>query len=254
VAGDGGVLGTGNGRRSMARVVEGGLARLGTDYLDLLWVHFPDTVTPVEKIMGAFDDLIHAGKILYGGLSNFPAWRAARAATLAELRGLAPLTAVQFEYSLVEREILPMAQALGLGTALWSPLGGGLLTGKYRTGSAGRLSDLGRLVHVEDEARKTAVVDALLAVAADLGVPPARVATAWLREHAARVSTALVPIIGPRTIEQLDDYLAALDVRLDEAQYRRLDEVSQPDLGQPARPRPAARPGRRPASHHPRRR
>ncbi len=237
VAGDGGVLGTGNGRRSMACAVEGSLARLGTDYLDLLWVHFPDTVTPVEEIMRGFDDLVRAGKILYGGLSNFPAWRSARAATLAELRGLAPLTAVQCEYSLVERtadrEILPMAQALGLGAALWSPLGGGLLTGKYRTGSAGRLTDLGRLVHVEDEARKTAVVDALLAVAADLGVPPARVATAWLREHAARASTALVPIIGPRTIEQLDDYLAALDIRLDEAQYRRLDEVSRVDLGQP---------------------
>jgi aryl-alcohol dehydrogenase-like predicted oxidoreductase len=126
---------TGNGRRAMFRSVEGSLQRLGTDYIDLLWVHFPDRVTPVDEIMRAFDDLAASGKVLYAGLSNFPAWLTSRAATLAELRGLIPLAGVQFEYSLVERgadrEIFPMAEALGVGAALWSPLGGGLLTGKY---------------------------------------------------------------------------------------------------------------------------
>ena len=139
-----GVLQTGNGRRAMFRSVEGSLLRLGTDYVDLLWVHFPDFVTPLEEIVRGLDDLARSGKILYAGLSNFPAWMTARAATVAELRGAIPIAAVQFEYSLVERsgdrENFPMAESLGLGAALWSPLGGGLLTGKYRTGSDGRLT------------------------------------------------------------------------------------------------------------------
>ena len=128
-----GVLQTGNGRRAMFRSVEGSLRRLGTDYIDLLWVHFPDFVTPIDEIVRGLDDLASAGKILYAGLSNFPAWMTARAATLAEMRGAIPISGVQLEYSLVERsadrENLPMAESLGLGAALWSPLGGGLLTG-----------------------------------------------------------------------------------------------------------------------------
>jgi aryl-alcohol dehydrogenase-like predicted oxidoreductase len=141
------------------------------------------------------------------------------------------------EYSLFERsadrENLPMAEAMGLGAALWSPLGGGLLSGKYRTGTAGRLTDWNRLVHTEDEPVKTATVDAVLQVADELGVPPAQVAVAWLLERGRRSSTALVPIIGPRTVEQTVSYLASLDVKLDDGQYRRLDEVSRIDLGQP---------------------
>lgn len=232
-----GVLQTGNGRRAMTRSVEGSLRRLDTDYIDLLWVHFPDLVTPIDEIVRAFDDLARAGKILYAGLSNFPAWMASRAATLAELRGLIAVSGIQLEYSLVERsgdrENLPMAEAMGLGGALWSPLGGGLLSGKYRLGTAGRLAEWKRLVHTEDESVKTATVDAVIEVADELGVPAAQVAMAWLLERARRSSTALVPIIGPRTVEQTDSYLASLDVKLDDDQYRRLDEVSRIDLGQP---------------------
>ena len=172
-----GVLQTGNGRHAMLGSVEASLRRLGTDYIDLLWVHFPDFVTPIHEIVRALDDLARTGKILYAGPSNFPAWMTARAATLAELRGSIPIAAVQFEYSLVEhsgdRETLPMAEALGLGAALWSPLGGGLLTGKYRSGTDGRLTDWNRLVHTEDDAAKAATVDALLAAAEHLGVPAA---------------------------------------------------------------------------------
>ena len=176
-------------------------------------------------------------KVLYAGLSNFPAWQTAQASTLAEVRGWTPVAAVQFEYSLVERsgdrENLPMAENLGLGAALWSPLGGGLLSGKYRTGEQGWLTDWqGRLIHTEDDDRKAATVDAVLAAAEDLAVPPAQVAVAWLAERARRSSTGVVPIIGPRTVEQLDSYLAALDVRLGDW-YTRLDEVSRIDLGQP---------------------
>jgi aryl-alcohol dehydrogenase-like predicted oxidoreductase len=232
-----GVLQTGNGRRAMFRSVDASLRRLGTDYLDLLWVHFPDFVTPVDEILRAFDDLAHAGKILYAGLSNFPAWLAARGITLAEARGATPIAGLQFEYSLVERsaerENLPMAEALGVGAALWSPLGGGLLSGKYRSGSGGRLTEWKRLVHNEDEPVKAATVDAVLAAADELGVPPARVAVAWLLEKGRRSTTGVVPIIGPRTAEQLDDYLAALDVQLPAEVYERLDAVSAIPLGQP---------------------
>jgi aryl-alcohol dehydrogenase-like predicted oxidoreductase len=234
-----GVLQTGNGRRAMFRSVEASLRRLDTDYIDLLWVHFPDFVTPVDEIMRAFDDLARSGKVLYAGLSNFPAWLTSRAATLAELRGSTPVAAVQFEYSLVERsgdrENFPMVEALGVGAAVWSPLGGGLLTGKYRSGNDGRLTDWqGRLTHTEDgDSRKSATVDAVLAAADDLGVPAAQVAVAWLLERARRSTTGVVPIIGPRTPEQLDSYVAALDVTLGDELYDRIDRVSRIDLGQP---------------------
>jgi len=232
-----GVLQTGNGRRAMVRSVEGSLRRLGTDYIDLLWVHFPDLVTPLDEIVRGLDDLARAGKILYAGLSNFPAWMSARAATLAELRGLIPVSGVQLEYSLVERsadrENLPMAEAIGLGVALWSPLGGGVLSGKYRSSTVGRLTEWDRLVHTEDEPVKVATVDAVIEVADQIGVSAAQVAVAWLLERRRRSLTALVPIIGPRTVEQAESYLASLDLELDDDHYRRLDEVSRVDPGQP---------------------
>ncbi|MEU1618354.1 aldo/keto reductase [Streptomyces sp. NPDC005722] len=228
---------SGNGRKNMVLSLEASLKRLGTDHLDLFWVHFPDDLTPVEEILRGLDDLVSSGKILYLALSNFPAWRVARAVTLTELRNLAPVAGIQVEYSLVERtadrELLPMAEGLGLGAALWSPLGGGLLTGKYRGGPEGRLSDLKTLIHTESSARKTAVVDTVLAVAEETGATPAQVSVAWLRERAARAATSFVPIIGPRNTAQLEDYLGALDVRLAPEQYTRLSEVGAVPLGVP---------------------
>ena len=222
----------GNSRKAMVQAVEASLKRLNTERIDLYWAHFADQLTPTEEIMRGFDDLIRAGKIVYGGLSNFPAWRAARADLMAELRGWAPLAGLQFEYSLAERgadrELLPMAEALGLGAALWSPLGGGFLTGKYRQPSAGanRASGLGMLVHSEKSARETAVLDTVLALAAEHGVPPLHVAIAWLRHKAAHSPTALIPILGPRTRAQLDDTLGALHLALPDAHIARLDQVS----------------------------
>jgi aryl-alcohol dehydrogenase-like predicted oxidoreductase len=228
----------GDGRKAMITAVEASLRRLRTDYIDLYWAHIPDGITPTEEIARAFDDLVRAGKILHWGLSNFAAWQVSRAATSADLRGWAPTAGIQLEYSLVERtadrELLPMAESLGLGAALWSPLGGGLLTGKYRASDTGRLSDWdGRLVHTENTAQKTAVVNAVLEVAAETDAPPAQVAVAWLREHAARSATTHVAIIGPRNLRQLDDYLGALDVTLTDAQYTRLSEVSAVSRGMP---------------------
>jgi aryl-alcohol dehydrogenase-like predicted oxidoreductase len=228
---------TGNSRKNMIRSLEGSLRRLHTDYIDIYWAHFPDGMTPAEEIVMAFDDLAKAGKILHGALSNFPAWRVARAATIAELRGWSPITGIQLEYSLAdrtaEREAIPMAEGLGLAATFYHPLGGGLLTGKYRGDTQGRMTIRARGYHTEDTGQRTAVVDALLDVAGQLGAPAGQVAMAWLRQRADRSSTALVPIIGPRTPSQLDDYLRALDLSLSDEQFALLSEVSATAPGVP---------------------
>lgn len=229
---------TGNSRKTMVSSVEGSLKRLRTDHIDIYWAHFADGVTPMEEILRAFDDLLRSGKILYAGLSNFPAWRVSRADLLAELRGWAPIAGIQIEYSLAERtadrELLPMAEALGLGAALWSPLGGGFLTGKYRSSQEGRINSfLARLVHTEQTARETAILDAVLAVAKEIGTSPTEVAIAWLLHKARYCTTALIPILGPRTSEQLASTLGALDLQLSADQVARLDDVSAIPLGTP---------------------
>lgn len=222
---------TGNSRKAMVRSLDQSLKRLQTDRVDLYWVHFPDEDTPIEEIARGLDDLAHAGKILYAGLSNFPAWRAAGAAMLVELRGWAPIVAQQIEYSLVERtpdrELLPMAAAHGLATAAWSPLGGGVLTGKYRRGESGRQTEFGRLFHPEDSEQKTAILDTLAAIAGETGCNQGAVAIAWIG------AKGLFPILGPKTRHQLDEILAALSLSLSAEQIRRLDEVSAVPLGVP---------------------
>ena len=230
-----GVSRTGNSRKNMMVSVENSLKRLQTDRIDVLWAHFDDKLTPLEEIVRAFDDLIRTGKIQYAGLSNFPAWRIARADTIAELRGWSRIAGVQVEYSLVqrtaERELLPMAEALGLAVTPWSPLGGGLLTGKYRQSSEGRLKGFGgRLIHVEQD---TTLLDTVFAIAQELNAMPVQVAIAWLRYKAARASTSLIPILGPRTLAQLNDSLLALDITLSDEQVTQLDKVSAISLGTP---------------------
>lgn len=222
---------TGNSRKAMVRSIEASLKRLKTDRVDLLWVHMPDGVTPMDEIARALDDVVRAGKILYAGLSDFPAWRVATAATLAELRGWAPIAAVQLEYSLVERtaerELLPMAAAFNLGTVVWSPLGGGLLTGKYRRGESGRAQGLGAVIHQETDARKTAILDTVLAISQELSVTPGQVAIAWV------LAKGKLPILGPRTLEQLLDNLGSGNVHLAASQMRQLDEASAIPMGFP---------------------
>jgi aryl-alcohol dehydrogenase-like predicted oxidoreductase len=226
---------TGNSRKIMIRSLEESLRRLNTDYVDVFMPHFPDGITPIEEILAGFDDLIRSGKVLHGGLSNFPAWRVAGAAVRADLRGLAPLVGIETEYSLAERsaerELLPMAQAYGLGVVLYSPLAGGLLTGKYRQGEAGRLSARGR--DVEGTAQRTAVVDAVLAISDEIGASAVQVSLAWLRHRARLARTALIPIVGPRSQAHLEEYLRSLDTELSEQHHQRLDEVSAVRLGTP---------------------
>jgi len=231
----GGISRTGNSRKNMIQSVESSLKRLKTDRIDLLWAHFDDQLTPLEEIVRAFDDLVRAGKIQYAGLSNFPAWRVARADTLAELRGWSRIAGIQVEYSLVqrtaERDMLPMAEALGMAATLWAPLGGGLLTGKYRQSNEGRLTGFGgRLVHTEQD---TTLLDTVIAIAGELQILPLQVAIAWLQHKAARASTSLIPILGSRHLGQLNDTLQALTVRLEAAQVERLDAVSAIPAGTP---------------------
>lgn len=229
---------TGNHRKAMVAGVEASLRRLRTDHVDVLWAHAPDGLTPVREVVKGFEDLISAGKVRYGGLSNFPAWRTVQAVDLADRHGWSVPVGIQVAYSLAERsadrEQLPMARELGLGVAAWSPLGGGLLTGKYRTGTAGRLRDWGgRVVPTEDTAQRRAVVDAVLEEGAALGVAPHVLALAWLRHRAGASGAALVPVIGPRDVAQLDDALRALDLDPPQETLRRLDEISAPGLGAP---------------------
>jgi aryl-alcohol dehydrogenase-like predicted oxidoreductase len=218
----------GNHRKAMTQAVEASLKRLGTDYLDLYLVHLPDSVTPVAEIARGFEDLARAGKILYGGFSNFPAWRVAAAVTLAELRGWVPLAGIQVEYSLLqrtaERELLPMAEGLGLGVMGYSPLGGGVLTGKYRKGETGRASLLGVPT---SSAPIDAILDVLLAIAQEVGAAPGQVATAWA------MTRGIVPIIGARTRQQFDEQLGAAALTLSPEQLQRLAVASAVPLGYP---------------------
>jgi aryl-alcohol dehydrogenase-like predicted oxidoreductase len=226
---------TGNSRKTMVRSLEASLRRLRTDYVDVFMPHFPDGVTPVAEILDAFDVLIRSGKILHGGLSNFPAWRIAGAATRSELHDNASLIGIETEYSLAERsaerELLPMTQAHGLGALLYSPLAGGLLTGKYRRGETGRLNAHGGAV--KDDAHKAAVLDVVLAIADEIDSTALQVSMSWLRRRSTLANTALIPIVGPRSLSQLQAYLNSLELELSEEHYLRLDEVSAVRLGTP---------------------
>lgn len=223
-----GRLTTGNSRKAMVSSVEASLKRLKTDRIDLYWAHHPDAVTPIEEILRGLEDLARAGKILYAGLSNFPAWRLARAVTLAEISRTLPIAAAQFEHSLVHRQpetdLFQASHALGLGVVTWSPLGGGMLTGKYRQGEKGRAEGFGgKVFQPENSAQRTLILDTVLEIAAERGVSASQVAIAWAGTHGA------IPIIGPRSQEQIGDNLGALALTLADEQIQRLDAVSSLD-------------------------
>ncbi|KLD64531.1 aldo/keto reductase [Dyella japonica] len=203
----------GNGRKNILRAVEGSLRRLRTDYIDLYLLHTWDRLTPAEEVVRTLDDLVRAGKIRYAGLSDVPAWYASRAQTYAEAHALTPLVNLQLEYSLIERhmehEFVPMAGELGMGITAWSPLGMGLLSGKYKPGAAGdgRLSKISGAPGFDRfTERNWAIVAALEAVAAKLGKPMAQVALNWVATQPGIASV----IVGATKLAQLDDNLAAL--------------------------------------------
>jgi aryl-alcohol dehydrogenase-like predicted oxidoreductase len=221
---------SGNHRKNLARSVEGSLRRLGTDYIDLLWVHIWDPNTPIEETMRALDDLVRAGKVLYIGISDAPAWLISRAQTMAELRGWTPFAGLQLPYSLlkrdIERELLPMASNLDLSVAAWSPLAAGVLSGKFtRPGGDGP----SRVDRVTVPERDLTIARAVDAVADELGVSSSQVALAWTRAHRPWIH----PILGARTPAQLADNLAANDLALPDDAVARLDKASAIDLGFP---------------------
>jgi aryl-alcohol dehydrogenase-like predicted oxidoreductase len=230
--------GAGNHRKSLVTALDRSLERLATDYVDLLWVHVWDTLTPIDEVMRALDDQVRAGKVLYVGISDAPAWLIARANTLAELHGWTPFVAAQLQYSLVERtierDLVPMAQALDLAVTAWGPLGSGVLTGKYRPGAQPTTQD-GRLGHESARAagfyseRNLEIAAAVREVADELGATPAQVALAWLRTRPGVV----IPIVGARHERQIRDNLGCLDVELGEEHVARLDAVSAVDVGFP---------------------
>jgi len=226
----------GNHRKSMMQSVEASLKRLQTVFIDLYWVHIWDQLTPVEEIMRGLDDLVRQGKILHVGISDFPAWWIAQANTLASLRGWSPFVALQLEYSLiertVERELIPMAKALNLGVTAWSPLSGGVLTGKYHgqgSSEGGRMSSDMMKEFMPEDQRAVRIVAAVKAVADEAGRSMAQVALAWLRSRPVPV----IPIIGARKLTQLQDNLASINLSLSADQLKALDEASRIDLGFP---------------------
>lgn len=223
---------SGNHRKNLVQSVEKSLRRLQTDYIDLLWVHAYDFTTPVAEMMRALDDLVRAGKVLYIGISDAPAWVIAQANTMAELRGWSPFIGNQLEYNLTERtperELLPMSSALNIGVVAWSPLAAGILTGKYLKkrgrGSGGRMEG-SETYRFND--RNDRIAEETVAVAKAMDVSPAQLSLAWIRQK------NVIPIIGARRLDQLQDNLKSLEVTIPEDKMQRLDEISAVELGFP---------------------
>ncbi len=215
---------SGNHRKAMRQAVEASLKRLKTDYIDIYMPHYDDGLTPLDEIARGLEDLVKTGKVLYIGLANFPAWKATAIASTI------PLAALQIEYNLAQRtadrELISMAKHFGLGTMFYSPLAGGLLTGKYRKGSSGRLTNASPQGYQEDATTK-AIIDQLEEIAIEVEATPGQVALAWT------LTKDAFPIIGARTLDHIKDSLKALDIHLTTDQITRLDNISAVKMGYP---------------------
>lgn len=224
---------SGNQRKNMVQSLEASLKRLKMDYVDLLYVHAWDFLTPVDEVMRGLDDLTRSGKVLYVGISDTPAWVVAQANTLADLRGWSRFVSLQIRYSLIdraaERDLLPMARSLGLAVTPWSILGAGVLTGKYRGGSHVE----GRAARWERRERDLRLADEVALVAEELGATSSQVAINWVRQTEAAAGGTIIPLIGARTVAQVEDNLASLDHPLNDEQLARLAEASKIELGFP---------------------
>jgi aryl-alcohol dehydrogenase-like predicted oxidoreductase len=224
---------SGNGRKNIYQSIDASLRRLKTDYIDLYWVHYWDTLTPAEEVIDTLDSLVRSGKVRYIGLSDVPSWYMARAQTYAEAHGKTRLAAMQLEYSLLDRfienEHIVAGHELGVGVCVWGPLGSGLLTGKYRKAEGGKgIAGEGRIAtdprygrQISD--RNFGIVEALVGVAEQIGRSPSQVALNWIA-HRPGVSAT---IIGATSQRQLDENLAALDFDIPAALSDKLEEVSR---------------------------
>lgn len=220
---------SGNNRKNMMRSVEDSLKRLQTDFIDVLYLHIWDNITPIDEVLRGLDDLIRQGKVNYAAISDTPAWVVAKGNTLAELMGWSQLIALQVEYSLIqrtpERELIPMAKHFGMTVTPWAPLGGGALTGKYLRGESGRVKPESNRRNERSE-RITRVV---MEIADELQVQPAHVALAWTTQQ----GFSCIPVVGATKVSQLQENMKAVNVVLSKEQLQKLDEVSQISLGFP---------------------
>lgn len=225
--------GHGNHRKNLMQSLEGSLSRLNTDYVDLFWLHAWDFMTPVEEVMRAFDDMVRQGKVLYIGISDTPAWIVSQANTLAQCAGWTQFVALQIEYSLIERtcerDLLPMAKAFDLAVTPWSPLAGGVLSGKYNRGGDSGSAVQSNSRGAEIPERSLHIAETVAQVAQELGVSSPQVALAWIRAQ----DPPMIPIVGASKLEQLQDNLKCLEVMLSAEQLQRLNQVSQIELGFP---------------------
>nr|WP_231986242.1 aldo/keto reductase [Mycobacterium sp. E2479] len=226
--------GGGSGRKSLINACENSLRRLQTDYIDLYWLHIWDANTPIEETMAALEDLVRAGKVRYIGVSDTPAWKIAQANLIALFRGWSAFVGLQVEYSLLERaieqELVPMASEFGLGITPWSPLKGGVLSGKYTRANAGQHNaDRGAMVDSFLNEKTYAVIDELEAIAKAHQTNVASVALAWARAQRAVSSV----IIGARRLSQLEDNVRAANVNLGAEDLARLDALTKPRFGFP---------------------
>ena len=221
---------SGNHRKNLMRSVEASLRRLNTPYIDLLWVHAWDFMTPVEEILRGLEDLVRMGKVHYIGLSDTPAWIVAQANTIAELRNQPAFVGLQIEYSLVERtperELLPMAKAFDLAVTPWAALGSGVLTGKYLQQESGRLKE----DSLKRSEKNRHIASTVVAIAEEIGASPAQVAINWTRQGREQV---VIPILGASKTSQLADNLNCIHFELPAAQMARLNEASSIELGFP---------------------
>ena len=220
---------SGNNRKNMMRSVEESLKRLDTEFIDLLYLHIWDQLTPIEEVMRGLDDLVRQGKVNYIGISDTPAWVISRGNTMAELMGWSRFVALQIEYSLIqrtpERELIPMAKAFGMTITPWAPLAGGALTGKYLKGEKGRIADNSKRLNENS----TRIAQAVVEVAEELKVPASHVALKWTTQQ----GFSSIPIVGATKISQVEENLKALDIQLNETHLKKLDEVSKIELGFP---------------------
>jgi aryl-alcohol dehydrogenase-like predicted oxidoreductase len=235
---------SGNHRKNLVQSVEASLKRLNTSYIDLLWIHVWDPLTPIEEAMRALDDLVRSGKILYVGISDAPAWVVSQANTIADLRGWSYFRGIQIMYSLIERtperELLPMAHALDIGVTAWSPLGGGVLSGKYSNAKRqNKNKEEPKRLQVENpinasfvNERNLSIAEEVRTIAEEINRTPSQVALNWIRQQN-KSKGVIIPIIGARTESQIKDNLGCLDFELNADHLKRLDEKSKIQLGFP---------------------
>jgi len=222
---------SGNNRKNMMRSVEASLKRLQTDFIDLLYLHIWDDLTPIDEVLRGIDDLVKQGKVNFAAISDTPAWVVSKGNTMAELMGWTQFIALQVEYSLLqrspERDLIPMANHFGMTVTPWAPLAGGALTGKYLKGDTGRI----KAESNRRDGNSVRITKEVMAVAERLGVEASHVALQWTRQQGFNC----IPIVGATKLEQLHDNLKMVDVVIPAEDLAKLNAASEIDLGFPGK-------------------